>query len=123
MPDMDALNIKESLLRIYKYILGKSIESNKANKVKDFKGIGKTIWEFVSTIYKSHWDNFFVDNNNTTFRSKVRSKFNLQVNKLQKSNKEKETIKPIFVLSLLPPILAKSPKEVNEVSRRIINPW
>jgi len=32
-------------------------------------------------------------------------------------------MKPIFVLSLLPPILAKSPKEVNEVSRRIINPW
>ena len=113
----DALNIKESLLRMCKYILGKSIESNKANEVEDFKGIGKAMWEFVSAIYESHWDNFFVDNNNMTFRSKVRSKFNLQVNKLQESNKGKETMKPTFVSSLPPPILAKSPKEVNEVSK------
>jgi len=40
---LDALNIKESLLRICKYILGKSIEINKANEVEDFKGMGKTI--------------------------------------------------------------------------------
>jgi len=59
----------------------------------------------------------FQNNNNITFRSKVRSKFNLQVNKLQEYNKEKEIMKPTFVSSLPPPILAKSPKEVNEVSK------
>jgi len=40
---LDALNIKESLLRMRKYILGKSIESDKANKVEDFKSMGKAM--------------------------------------------------------------------------------
>ena len=34
-------NIKESLGRIQKYILGKAIESDKTNNIKDLKGIGK----------------------------------------------------------------------------------
>jgi len=58
-----------------------------------------------------------VDNNKSTFRSKVRSKFIPQVAKLQISNKRKETVKPTFVSSPLPPILAKSQKEVNEISK------
>jgi len=39
----DALNIKESLSRMWKYILGKSIKSDKANNVKDLKGMGKAM--------------------------------------------------------------------------------
>ena len=113
----DALNIKESLFRMCKYILGKSIKDNNTNEVKDFKGMSKTIWEFISTIYESHWDNFFVDNNKLTFRSKVRSKFNPQVAKPQVSNKGKKTVKPTFVFPFLPPILAKSQKEVNKISK------
>ena len=62
-----------------KYILGKSIESNKANEVEDFKGIGKAIWKFISAIYDSYWNNLFIDNNKSTFRSKIKSKFNPQV--------------------------------------------
>ena len=34
-------NIKESLGRIQKYILSKTIESNNTNNIKDFKGISK----------------------------------------------------------------------------------
>ena len=111
----DAKNIKESLSRMQKYILGKLIESNKANEVKDFKGIGKAMWEFISTIYESYWDNLFADNNKTTFRTKIKSKFNPQVTKPQALPKEKEIVKPIFVLSLSPPIPAKSQKEVNKL--------
>jgi len=33
----DIKNIKESLGRMQKYILGKTIESNKANNIKDLK--------------------------------------------------------------------------------------
>ena len=51
------------------------------------------------------------------FRSKVKLKFNLQVNKPKISAKGKETVKPIFVSTLPPPILAKSQKEVNEISK------
>jgi len=39
----DAKNFKESLSRMKKYILGKSIKNNKANNIKDFKGMGKAI--------------------------------------------------------------------------------
>jgi len=36
----DIKNIKELLIRMHKYILGKSIEGNKANQVKDPEDIG-----------------------------------------------------------------------------------
>jgi len=39
----DIGNIKESLGRIQKYILSKTIESNNANNPKDLEGIGKAM--------------------------------------------------------------------------------
>ena len=86
----DALNIKKSLSRMCKYILGKSIENSGANDIKDFKVMGKTMWEFISAIYDSHWDSFFVDDNNTTFRNKVKSQFSSQVIKPKASSKDKK---------------------------------
>ena len=112
---LDMLNIKESLFRMQKYILGKTIKNNSANNINDFKDMGKSLWEFIFTIYNSHWDNLFVDNNQMTFRSKVKSKFNSQVNKPKISVKDKEMVKPTFIFALLPSILAKLQKEVNEI--------
>jgi len=77
----------------------------------------KSLWEFISTIYNSYWDNLFVDDNQMMFRSKVKSKFNPQVNKPKISAKGKETVKHTFVSTLSPPILAKSQKEVNEIPK------
>jgi len=37
----DVKNIKDSLIRMCKYILGKTIDGNKANNIKDLKGVGK----------------------------------------------------------------------------------
>jgi len=95
---LDALNIKESLSRMCKYILDKSIENSSANDIDDFKGMGKAMWEFISTIYDSHWDSFFVDNNNTTFRNKVKSQFSSQVIKPKASSKGKEMVKPALCI-------------------------
>jgi len=67
-------NIKDSLQRMGKYIRGKSIY-NDPNNIKDLKGVGKAVWEFLSSIYDSHWDGLYVNNTNTTFRNKVSSKF------------------------------------------------
>jgi len=39
----DALNIKEWLFRMHKYIIGKSIEGNNANEVENFKSMGKAM--------------------------------------------------------------------------------
>ena len=111
----DIHNIKESLTRIQKYILDKSIKSDQANDIKDLEDIGKVTWEFISTIYKAQWDGLFMDDNKITFRNKVKSKFNPQVIRPLVNNKEKEMAKPTFI-SLLPlPIPAKSKKEVNEI--------
>ena len=39
----DIKNIKDSLVRMCKYILGKSIEGNKTNSVKDLEGVSKVV--------------------------------------------------------------------------------
>jgi len=39
----DIKNIKELLFRMEKYILGKDIDSSKANNIKDFEGLGKAV--------------------------------------------------------------------------------
>jgi len=114
----DALNIKESLTRMQKYIAGKSIDNDKANDVKDLNGMGKAIWEFISVVYDSHWNVLYADDNNTTFKNKVKSKFFPQARNIQiLSNKGKEVVKPTFVSAISPPILAKSPKKVKEISK------
>jgi len=65
--------------------------------------MGKAIWEFISMVYNSYWDSLYIDNNNTTFRSKVKSKFSPQVKNIQPpANKDKEVVKPSFV-SVIPP--------------------
>ena len=113
----DVKNIKDSLSRIYKYILVKTINDDKANKVKDLEGIGKVAWEFISAIYEAHWDSLFVDNSKTSFRNKVKLKFNPQVIKTPVNNKGKKIVKPTFVSPLPSPILAKSSKKVNKISK------
>ena len=111
-----AFNIKESLTRMQKYIASKSIDNNKANDVKDLNGMGKAIWEFISVVYDSHWDALYADNNNITFKNKVKSKFSPQARNIQiPSNKDKDVVKPMFVSAISPPIPAKSPKKVKEI--------
>jgi len=51
------------------------------------------------------------------FRNKVKSKFSSQIVKELSNNKEKNSVKLSYVSSLPPPIPAKFPKEVNEISK------
>ena len=44
-------NIKEFLNHLAKYICNKSINKNKANDIKDLKGIGEATWNLVTSIY------------------------------------------------------------------------
>ena len=113
---LDALNIKESLTRMRKYIASKSIDNDKVNDVKDLNNIGKAIWEFISVVYDSHWDALHANNNNMTFRNKVKSKFFPQARNIQTpSNKGKDVVKPTFISAIPPPIPAKLPKKVKEI--------
>ena len=104
----DIKNIKDSLWRMGKYIRGKSI-NNDPNNIKNFEGVSKAVWKFLSSIYNSHWNGLYIDNTNTTFRNKVSSKFTPQVPKNSNiNNKGKETVKPTFISPIPPPILAKT---------------
>ena len=99
-----------------KYIQGKSIDNN-PNNIKDLKDIGKAAWEFLSSFYNLYWDGLYVNDNNTMFRNKVKSKFTPQVPKLVNNNKGKEVVKPTFISSISSPILAKLQKEIIELSK------
>ena len=52
-----------------------------------------------------------------SFRNKVKSKFSPQIIKAPINVKDKELVKPIYISSLSPPILAKLLKEVNKISK------
>jgi len=71
----DIKNIKKSLSKMEKYILRKGIDSSKVNNIKDFKDLGKTVWEFITALYTSQWNNLIVDGTNRSFRNNVKSKF------------------------------------------------
>ena len=114
---LDIKNIKDLLNRMCKYILGKSIEGDKANSIKDLKDINKVAWGFILSLYKVHWDSLVVDDTNMSFRNKVKSKFSPQVVKELSNNKDRNSIILSYVFSFPPPILAKFPKEVNEISK------
>jgi len=111
----DVKNIKDSLIRMCKFILGKSIEDDKANNIKDLKGVSKAAWEFISSLYEVHWDSLIVDNTKTSFRNKIKSKLSPQIGKTPVNVKDKDIVKPTYVSPLPPPILAKSPKKVIEI--------
>ena len=113
----DIKNIKETLGRMQKYILSKIIENGKANNIKDLKGVIKVVWGFISSLYESHWDSLFIDNSNTSLRNIVKSKFSPQTLEELTNNKGKDMIKPSYIFTLPPSILAKLPKKVNEISK------
>ena len=110
-------HIKELLCWIQKYILNKLIKDDKANDVKDLEGIGEVAWGFISALYKSHWNHLITDKNNFSFRWKVKTQFNPQINRDSIPKKDREIDKPASVSVISPPIPAESPKEVVKISR------
>ena len=98
------------------YILSKSIEGNKANNIKDLEGVSKVAWGIL-TFYEFHWDGLMVDGTNRSFRNNVKSKFSPQANKESSTPKGKNTSNSSYISPLSPPILAKSAKKVNKISK------
>jgi len=110
-------NIKESLGRMQRYILGKAIKDNKANSIKVLEGVGKAVWGFILSLYEAYWDSLVVDDTNMLLRNKVKFKFSPQVFKEPTSNKSKNMVKPFYVFTLSSSILTKLSKKVNEISK------
>ena len=58
-----------------------------------------------------------MDNTNISFRNKVKSKLSPQISKEPSNRKGKNSVKPSYVSTLPPPILAKLSKEINKISK------
>jgi len=114
----NAKNIKDFLKFMAKYITNKQINSPIANDLDDFKGIGEAVWNFISSVYDANWDVLSTDNNSTSLRKRISAKFTPRFQPaFQRINKKKNSPTPASIERLSLPIPAKSPKEVNAISK------
>ena len=108
-----------------KYISNKKINPKNANNLKDFDGIGDSVWNFISTVYQVSWDSFLTDNKYKSLREKIASKFSPRIapTNAQKNSKDLSKSVPISFdkVPLPPPLPAKSVKEVNAISKYFQN--
>jgi len=114
----DSKNIKDLLNFMAKYIVNKQIDSSKANNLEDFHGIGEAVWNFIFSVYKANWNVLYTDNNSISLKRKIAAKFILKTQPMTAKN-IKVINKPFLASKekILPPILAKSQKEVNLISK------
>ena len=121
----DTKCIKDSLNFMAKYITNKKVNPKTANDLKDFDGIGDSVWNFISTVYQASWDSLHMDNRSKTLREKISSKFTSRItpNNVKKNSKELPNSTSISLDKILPspPLPAKSAKEVNAISKYFQN--
>ena len=118
----DSKNIKVTLNFLAKYIQNKQVNGNAANDLSDFDGMGDAIWNFISSVYDAKWDTLHTDNKLNTLRAKILSKFTPRIpTQVPNGNNKKEMPKSSLVTinkaPLLPPLPAKSKKEINMISK------
>ena len=118
----DSKNIKVTLNFLAKYIQNKQVNGNTANDLSDFDGMGDAIWIFISSVYGAKWDVLHTNNKMNTLRAKIASKFTPRIPApAPNGNNKKETPKstPVTINKAppLPPLPAKSKKEINTISK------
>ena len=103
-----------------KYIQNKQVSGGKVNNLNDFNGMGDAIWNFILVVYEARWDALYTDQKYNTLRAKISSKFTLRITPTNGNNK-KEVPKSVSVTinkaPPLPPLPAKSKKEINVISK------
>ena len=76
-------------------------------------------------VYEASWDSFLTDNKSKSLREKIASKFSPRIapTNAQKNIKDLPKLVPISLdrVPLPPPLLAKSAKEVNVISKYFQN--
>jgi len=118
----DTKNIKVTLNFLAKYIQNKQVNDFSANDLSDFDGMGDAIWNFISLVYGAKWDSLHTDNKSNTLRTKIASKFTPKIPaSAPNGNNKKEMPKssPVTINKAppLPPLPAKSKKEINMISK------
>ena len=121
----DTKNIKDSLNFMVKYISNKKVNLKSANELKNLDGIGDVVWNFISSIYQSSWDSLYTDNKSKTLREKISAKFTPRIVPSPNSKNNKLVPKPVSAsidkVPSLPPLPAKSAKEINTISKYFQN--
>jgi len=101
-----------------KYIANKQVNSKAVNNLKDFDGMGDTIWNFISLVYEAKWDVLYMDNKANILRAKILSKFTPRVTP-NSNRKEMAKLVPVLIEKAPPapaPLLpAKSKSKVNTI--------
>ena len=101
-----------------KYIENKKVNMIKSNKVNNLQGISKATWKFVSVFYNAEWDSLVTDIHNNILRQKILLYYTPKTNLVKNGKpKGKDTDKLTNIERLLPPILTKTPKEINKISK------
>ena len=90
------------------------------NNLADFDGMGDAIWNFISLVYEAKWDTLYTDNKANTLRAKVALKFTPRT--ISQNNGNKKDIAKLVPVTINkvpppPPLLAKTKKEVNIISK------
>jgi len=108
-----------------KYIRNKQVIYGEVNDLENFDGIGDAIWNFLSSVYEAKWDALYTDHKSNTLRTKISSKFTQRTIPSNNGNKKdipKSVPVTINKVPLLPPLLAKSKKEINTISKYFKKP-
>ena len=103
-------------MRVTDYIINKLVDRDKVNGFNNLKDVGKVAWDLISAFYKAGWDTLHMKDN-ISFRNKMVSKFIPKINSILKTKNSKNIEKLSLTSSLLPPIPAKLPKEVNNLNK------
>ena len=80
--------------------------------------MGDAIWNFISAVYGAKWNVLHMDNKTNTLRAKISSKFTPRTPAPNGNNKKdipKSTLVTINKAPPLPPLPAKSKKEINAI--------
>ena len=103
-----------------KYIQNKQVSDGKVNDLNNFDGMGDAIWNFILVVYEARWDMLYTDQKSNMLRAKISSKFTPRIPSTNDNNK-KEVPKSVPVTinkaPPLPPLPAKSKKEINVISK------
>ena len=104
-----------------KYISNKKVNPKMSNDLEDFNSIGDTVWNFLSSVYQSSWDSLYTDNRSKSLREKISAKLTPRAVSLT-TNKTIKTPNLVTINKAPPPppLLAKSKKEVNTISKYFV---
>ena len=113
-------NIKISLYHISDFISNRDIKNNREKYILFFEGFGQVAFDFISTIFKSGWDQLKINTNNKIFQELIKDEFTTKVPspiKEKKDNSPSLTKLANFTKLFLPHLPPKLLKKVLAKSK------